>query len=215
MSAVVTITPEILIEQRVMLHDVPWDIYEGLMRAQEDSSTPRFTYEDGQLEIYMPSQKHEKIADFLADIVKTAAEEYGLEVLSLGSTTFKKQEARKGVEPDGCFYLQSYDAVFGMENIDLAAFPPDLVVEIDVTSPSLDRFPIYAGFRVPEIWRYFNEKVGIYILHGGEYIAAESSAALPALAGADLTRFLAASQTEKRSVWLKNIRAWVTEHLTH
>ena len=209
MAAVITPTQNILIEQRVFLRGVSWEIYEGLMNAHEDSGAPRFTYDSGQLEIYMPSQKHEKTAEFLADIVKAVADESGLEVLSLGSTTFKKEEAKRGVEPDGCFYLQSYDAVFGQDKIDLARFPPDLAVEIDVTSPSLDRFPIYADFRVPEIWRYVKDTVEIYVLRGGQYVAARQSAALPIVTADALTRFLAASQTEKRSVWLKNIRAWL------
>ena len=157
----------------------------------------------------MPSLKHEKKSEFLGDIVKTIGEEREIEMLSIHSTTFKKDDIERGVEPDGCFYLQSYDAVFGQDKIDLARFPPDLAVEIDVTSPSLDRFPIYADFRVPEIWRYVKDTVEVYVLRGGQYVAARQSVALPIVTADALTRFLAASQTEKRSVWLKNIRAWL------
>lgn len=32
--------------------------------------------------------------------------------------------------------------------------PPDLVLEIDITSSSLDKRPIYAAFGVSELWRY-------------------------------------------------------------
>lgn len=32
--------------------------------------------------------------------------------------------------------------------------PPDLALEIDLTSKSLDRLPIYARFGGPEVWRY-------------------------------------------------------------
>lgn len=210
MSAVLTEQEtQILIEQRVVLHNVSWESYESLMKSQEDSSAPRFTYDGGELEIYLPSQKHEKSAEFLTDIVKTIAEEREIEVLSLGSTTFKRENVRRGVEPDGCFYIQSYDAVFNVEKIDLEKYPPDLVIEVDVTSPSIDRFPIYALLGVPEIWRYAKEQVKIHLLQGKKYIETAESRALPPVTGEILTRFLTQSQTEKRSVWLKKLREWI------
>ena len=140
---------QVVIEEHVILSDVSWESYERLLKDHEDRSVPRFIYNDGVLEIYMPSQKHEKKAEFLADILRTIAEEREIEILSLRSTTFKKDSTKKGVEPDGCFYMQSYERVFGMETIDLELFPPDLVIEIDIFSPSIDRFPIYAEFKVP------------------------------------------------------------------
>ena len=209
---IVANSTQIIIEERVVLHDVPWEIYEGLMTTHTDHSAPRFTYDQGQLEIYMPSQKHEKNAELLGDLVKTIAEERDIEVLSLGSTTFKKEESAKGVEPDGCFYLQSYEVVFGTEKIDIEVFPPDLVLEIDVTSPSIERFPIYADFRVPEIWRHVKEKVKIYILHGSAYIEVGESLVFPQVTATVLTGFLLASQTEKRSLWLKSVREWMRAH---
>ena len=197
---------QVVIEKHVILSNVSWQSYEQLLKDHEDQSAPRFIYNNGILEIYMPSQKHEKKAEFLADIVRTIAEEREIEILSLRSTTFKKDSTQKGVEPDGCFYLQSYDKVFGMEKIDLEQFPPDLIIEIDIFSPSINRFPIYAEFKVPEIWRYSNDEVRIHLFDGENYQESAESRTLPKITGEFLTRMLAESETTKRSAWLKNVR---------
>jgi len=31
--------------------------------------------------------------------------------------------------------------------------PPDLVIEIDIPSPSFSKLPIYADMGVPDVWR--------------------------------------------------------------
>ncbi len=202
---------QIIVEEHVVLHDVPWDFYEQLMKQYEDSSAPRFAYDQGELEIYMPSLKHEKKAEFLGDIVKAITEELEIEILSIRSTTFKESSFKKGAEPDGCFYLQSYDKVFGMEKIDLQKYPPDLIIEVDIFSPSINRFPIYAHFKVAEIWRYQKDEVKIYLFDGKKYLESNESLALPKVTGEILTTWLAESETMKRSVWLKNVRNWVSQ----
>lgn len=202
---------QIMIEEHIVLSGVSWNVYEQLMKDHEDRSAPRFIYDQGDLEIYMPSQKHEKKAEFLGDIVKVITEEKEVESLSIRSTTFKKSDVEKGVEPDGCFYLQSYDKVFGMNKIDLEKYPPDLVIEVDIFSPSINRFPIYAVFKVPEIWRYQKDEVKIYLFDGKKYFEADESLALPKVTGEVLTNWLAESETMKRSAWLKNVRKWVNQ----
>ena len=211
MSAVITTTaaPEIVVEQRIVLPCVSWETYERIMREHEDRIAPRFTYDNGELEIYMPTRKHEKTAEVLSDIVKIITEERGMEILSLRSTTYKKNNPKqRGVEPDGCFYVQSYEQVFGIEEFDLLKFPPDLVIEVDITSPSIDRFPIYADLGVSEIWRYSNEKVEILQLQNGEYAEVNESLALPKVTGDVLIEFLNLGRTEKRLAWIKKVREW-------
>ena len=202
---------QVLIEEHIILRGVSWKTYEALMKEHESRSAPRFTYNQGCLEIYMPSLKHEKKSEFLGDIVKTIGEEREIEMLSIHSTTFKKDDIERGVEPDGCFYLQSYDKVFGMEDFVPEQFPPDLVIEVDIFSPSINRFPIYAEFKVPEIWRYKADEVKIYLFDGKDYFETTESVALPEVTGELLTRFLAESETMKRSAWLKTVRQWARE----
>jgi len=89
--------------------------------------------------------------------------------------------------------------------------PPDLVVEIDITSRSLDTFPLYAEMGVPEVWRFVGRRVAIYLLVAGAYQEATASAALPPLTSDLLTDFLAESRARSRTAWVRALRAWARQ----
>ena len=48
--------------------------------------------------------------------------------------------------------------------------PPDLVLEVDITHPSLDKLSIFAAVGVPEVWRYDGERVRMLALAGDSYV---------------------------------------------
>jgi Uma2 family endonuclease len=200
-------------EQRVILKGVSWETYERLLAEHQESSGTRFTYNCGFLEIVVLSARHEKPNRTLALLVEVLAEEMQLNIERLGSTTFKRRDLLKGFEPDSCFYIQHADAISGKENIDLSVDPPpDLVIEIDITSPSLDKLPIYAAVGVPEVWRYDGEQVTIYRLEGESYGTEARSAVLPPLTGEVATNFLDESTQLKSTVWLRRVREWARTH---
>ena len=76
-------------EQRVVLHNICWDLYERLLCAHQDRPVPRFTYDRGHLEIVSPSSEHEEITDTVSLLVNVVAEELGINVKGFGSTTFR------------------------------------------------------------------------------------------------------------------------------
>lgn len=196
-------------EQRVVLQGVSWATYERLLDDLKDSSSPRLTFDRGVLEVMSPSVEHEESNRTIALLVEVLAEEFGIDVRSLGSTTFRREDLEQGFEPDSCFYVQNEARVRGKGEIDLAVDPPpDLVVEVDITSPSLPKLPLYARVGVPEVWRYDGERMTVYRLAADDYEAAEVSAVLPGVTRDDLTRFLAESRTQRRTVWLKGAREW-------
>ena len=208
----IPLAPVIATEQRLVLYDVSWTTYKQLLLNYQDKSSPRFTYDKGTLEILMPSRTHEATSRFFEVFVSAIVEERELEIHSIGSTTNKREDLQRGAEPDTGFYLQNAALVPSVGDIDLSIYPPpDLVVEIDVTSPSLDKFPIYAEMGVPEIWRYVvkNDAVTIFLLQAGKYVPATESLALPPVTAEILTRFLQASRrTKRRSEWLRELRSW-------
>lgn len=65
--------------------------------------------------------------------------------------------------------------------------PPDIVGEVDLTHESLVKFPIYAVFGVPEVWRYDGQALTIHHLQQGQYVAARASQALPLITSDTLT----------------------------
>lgn len=196
-------------EQRIVLYGIGWETYEHLLADQQDASVPRFAYDRGMLEIMSPNPEHEKINRNIALLVEVLAEEMDIEVEDLGSTTFRREDLKRGFEPDSCFYIQNEERIRGKARIDLTVDPPpDLIIEIDITSPSLDKFPIYARIGVPEVWRYDGKRIAIFELKGDKYAEVLESAVLPPLTGDILSRFARESTTSRRRDWMRKVREW-------
>ena len=200
-------------EQRVVLHNIGWDTYERLLADHENNSAPRLTYDRGELEIMSPSPEHEKFNRRIAQLVLAVAEELDIEAEDLGSTTFRREDLERGFEPDSCFYIQNEEQVRGKARIDLAMDPPpDLVTEIDITSPSFSKLPIYAQIGVPEVWRYDGERMTILVLEGSDYAERTESIVLPPVTSNVLTDFVEKSKSMKRTAWLEVVREWSREN---
>ncbi len=195
---------------RVVLKNISWQSYQSLIVDFEREPAMRLTYDRGTLEIRMPLAPHETYKKILGRLIEAATEELNLEIRSLGSLTCSREDLAKGLEPDQCYYIQNESIVRGVEQIDLAKLPPpDLAVEIDITSSSLDRFSIYAALKVTEIWRYDGQILTIYGLVGSEYVIRESSIALPRLKTGDILRFLSLSQSLGENNLVKQFRQWL------
>jgi Uma2 family endonuclease len=176
---------------RVILHSISWQTYQSLVTDFESEPAIRLTYDRGTLEIRMPLDPHETYKKLLGRLIEAATEELNLEIRSLGSRTCDREDLKRGLEPDQCYYIQNEALVRDVEQIDLTTFPPpDLAVEVDITSSSLDRFSIYADLGVPEIWRYDGQSLIMYHLQAGQYIPCDRSIALTPLSASDLTQFL-------------------------
>ncbi|MGB7923565.1 MAG: Uma2 family endonuclease [Pyrinomonadaceae bacterium] len=200
-------------EQRVVLTGVSWNTYERLLIDLENQSAPRLTFDRGLLEIMSPSGEHERYNRTISLLVEVLAEELDIDVDNLGSTTFRREDIERGFEPDSCFYIRHAEAVRGKARIDLANDPaPDLVIEIDITSGSLDKFPIYAQVGVPEIWRFDGSDLTIFRLVSGSYERLDVSSAFPLMTSGVLTGFIRESETLRRTAWLRKLRAWIDEH---
>jgi Uma2 family endonuclease len=114
-----------------------------LIRDFEREPALRLTYDRGTLEIRMPLDPHETFKKLLGRLIETATEELDLEIRSLGDRTCDREDLARGLEPDQCYYIQHEAQVRGIAQIDLAQFPPpDLAVEVDITSSSLNRLAV-------------------------------------------------------------------------
>src|SRR5262249_46154880 len=139
---------------RLIISGVSWEDYEDLLEDLAGKTTVRVLYDEGTLEIMSPLLEHEVYKELISYLVRAFADEKNLPLESLGSTTWKLRQIRKGTEPDACFYVTNAYRIVGKLNIDLSVDPPpDIVVEIDTTSRSRRKFAIYAALHVPEIWR--------------------------------------------------------------
>jgi len=195
---------------RVLLHQITWEQFEHLLVDLGDHRAARLAYDNGTLEIMTPLPEHEYFKEVIGDAVKDITETLDIDYASYGSTTWRKRLKMAGVEPDNCFYVQREAWVRGRLDLDLSQGdpPPDLALEIDITSKSLDRFPIYARLEVPELWCYDEGALKIYHLREGEYVEATTSLALPMLPIQELPQILEQHRIEGRLAVRRAVRAW-------
>jgi Uma2 family endonuclease len=178
-------------------HDVPWEEYEEILDQVGEATWLRISYDDGTLQIMTVGSKHEKYATFIESLVGAVRLRLRLNILFFGSSTMRKAKKRKGTEPDACFYVQTAAALGRRLDLDFAVDPPpDVVVEVDLHSDSISKFPIYAGLGVPEIWLYDGRDLTIHLLESEQYVPATQSNALPLLSGPLLTKYLTAMREE-------------------
>lgn len=199
---------------QVVLQTVSWTTYQALIHDLESEPGKRLTYDQGKLEIMVPLPPHEAYKSLLARLVEVTTEEAAVEIRSLGSTTWSREDLQKGLEADECYYIQHEQAVRGKDEIDLTVDPPpDLAIEVDNTSSSMNRMAIYAALGIPEVWRFDGETLTISHLVQGRYVAQENSEVLPILQRADILRFLQTSQTMGETSWIREFRQWVRTKL--
>lgn len=160
---------------RVTIEGVSWDEFESILQELGEKRSLRVAYSNSTLEIMLPLPEHEKPKDIISDIVKILLKKTGRKYEPFGSTTFK-QENIAGVEPDACFYIQNYQRMIGRRRIQPGDPPPDLAIEIDVTSPTT--LDAYVAIATPELWVY-NDKLSIYLFNDGGYIKSDHSPTFP------------------------------------
>jgi len=166
--------------QSVLLFPVSWKTYDSLFNDLLDKSAIRLTYAQGCLEITMTlSPVHEEYSSLIHDLIVILSDELDIEIRSLGSTTLRREDIERGLEPDNTYYIQHDALVRNREDrmkLDLMQLPPpDLVVEIDITHHSIEKLPIYLALGVPEVWRYNGKHLQIYQLRQEQYVLCEGS----------------------------------------
>ncbi len=206
--------PQAPAREYVLLRGIAWETFEALIRDLESQPSKRLTYDDGVLEIWMPQPPHERYKKFIARLIEVMTEELEVEICSLGSCTWRRPDLAKGVEADECYYVQNEGLIRGRMEINLAFDPPpDLAIEIDITSLSLPRLPIYGALGVPEVWRFDGEQLVFLQLAEGEYGEMERSLALPLITSAELMDWLNRAQEMGETSWARSLRRWVQEKL--
>jgi Uma2 family endonuclease len=170
-------------EQRFLIHNVSWAQYEALLAAFEDHSGFKATYLKGELELMSPSLLHEKTGRFTARLLDVFCAERGIDIYFYGSTTFKKRAAERGAEPDECFSLREI-----VEEAELA--PPDIALEVVITSGWIDKLDVYRGLDVAEVWFWKQGRFWVYHLGSEGYHQASKSRFLTGLSFEQLAQFV-------------------------
>jgi Uma2 family endonuclease len=196
--------------QHIVMDDISWDTYQALLEDLGDGRSSRLAYDQGVLEIIMPSDFHEFINHLLEAMIRALVEELGLRMRGYGSTTLEREDLQKGAEPDCCFYIQNLDRILG-KRLNLATDPPpDLAIEVDIPSSSRRRFGIYLQLQIPEVWRYTKRNgIQIYQFVNGDYVECEFSPTFPMISGKVLMQFLQMPENEDDVSVIRALRQWL------
>ncbi len=201
-------------EQRFVLEDVDWQFYESLLQKVGDRHI-FVTYDRGRLELMSPSFRHDKRARYIGLLVNVLAEELRIPIQGGGSTTFRREDLDRGLEPDQCFYVANANRILGKEELDLSVDPPpDLAIEVEITLRAIKRVPIYESLGIPELWRDDGEHVRVFKLSAaGRYEETAKSLGFPMLPPHQIDRLLGLATGMDEMNWTRTVREWVKMHL--
>ncbi len=202
------------IEQYLILEDVGWELYESVLKSVGDNAI-RVTFDRGRIEIISPRWEHENIARLLGRLVEMLTLELDMQIASGGSVTLRDKSKQRGTEPDQCYFFKNASKMRGKKGAWISGIDPapDLVIEIDITSPSIDREPIYASIGVPEIWRWDGKRLMCLHLKNGKYIPAKFSASFKDLEVARLKRFVDQLRIKDENAIVRGFLEWMRKSL--
>jgi Uma2 family endonuclease len=200
------------LEVQSVLGGVAWSDYTRFLEILGDYPL-RHTYDRGTLEMMAPRKDHDWIKSFLGRIVETVAFDFDINIQCIGSTTVADESTGRGFQPDEAYYLANEPVVRGKSTYEPGVDPPpDLLVEVDVTSSSVQRMPAFAALGIPEVWRYDGERLGIFLLEmHGQYREVNRSVGLPVLTSQHINHALLQLKLQAENSVLRSLLAALHE----
>ncbi len=194
-------------ENRVLLRNIEWKVYEIILNARGEYRNPRLSYYQGQLELMAPLEEHESASNLIDKFINILTEEKDIGLKSLASTTLNRPDLRAGAEPDQCYYVKNEHLVRG-RTVDLNTDPPpDLVIEVDITHTDINKNALYKDLGVPEFWRFNGKVLTIYSLSEGQYQELEVSPTFPWITKEMLYQFLEDAQQRGETSAKRSLRS--------
>ena len=138
-------------DTRIVAAGVTWEDYENLVNQVGKARNFRIAFDGMNIEMMTLGPFHERQKSRLDLFIAFVAGELKVRSQPMGSTTWRRKKLKRAIESDLCYYfepakLAAVAAAADSDNID--DFPnPDLVVEVDVSPPKIDRSGIYAALR--------------------------------------------------------------------
>ena len=143
----------------------------------------------------------------IGQIVETFSERRGIEILSCASTTFKRPDLDRAFEPDESYSIAHADQIRPKDEVDLQIDPPpDLVIEVEITSSAIAKLQLFAAMGVPEVWRHDGSRLEMLGLEGAGYRPLASSPSLPGLTAAMINAVLARRFEQGETALIKEFR---------
>jgi Uma2 family endonuclease len=166
-------------EKLVTLTDVSWEEFKGIEAQLKNNRSVRLSYLSGILEIMSPiGDKHEYVKRTLAYLLEAYMRELGIRFYGRGGFTLEEPGYASGT-PDESYCIGTDKKT------------PDIVIEIIVTSGTIDRKELFKPKKVPEVWFWKSDEIKIFWLNEvGEYQEVNRSGFFPNLDPALLLKYI-------------------------
>ena len=167
-------------EKLVTVPNVSWEEFKAIEAQLKDNSNVRLSYLSGMLEIMSPiGEQHEFVKSTLGLLLEAYMKELGIRFYRRGGFTLEEPGYVSGT-PDESYSIGTKTEV------------PDIVIEVIVTSGSINRKELFKPKKVPEVWFWKSNQIKIFRLNAaGEYEFVNRSGFLPNLDPALLLRYIA------------------------
>ncbi|MBW4603983.1 MAG: Uma2 family endonuclease [Calothrix sp. FI2-JRJ7] len=151
------------LEERVVtLRGVTWERFKAIEAPLLDNHDVKLTYLAGVLEIMSPiGREHEYIKSTLSLLLETYMRKKGVRFYKRGGFTLEAPGYASGT-PDESYCIGRDKQI------------PDIVIEVIVSSGTINRKELYKPLRVPEVWFWKSGELRIFQLdpaaiHVGEH----------------------------------------------
>jgi Uma2 family endonuclease len=167
-------------EKVVTLRCVSWEQFKAIEAQLENNREAKLTYLSGMLEIMSPiGDEHEYVKTTLGYLLEAYMRELGIRFYGRGGFTLEEPGYASGT-PDESYCIGSNKET------------PDIVIEVIVTSGTIDRKELYKPKKVPEVWFWKSNSIRIFCLNAaGEYEEINRSHFFPNLDTAMLLEYIA------------------------
>ena len=164
-------------EKLVTVPNVSWEEFKAIEAQLKDNRNVRLSYLSGMLEIMSPiGEQHEFVKSTLGLLLEAYMKELGIRFYRRGGFTLEEPGYASGT-PDESYSIGTKTEV------------PDIVIEVIVTSGSINRKELFKPKKVPEVWFWKSNQIKIFRLNAaGEYEFVNHSGFLPNLDSALLLR---------------------------
>lgn len=166
-------------EKLVTVRDVSWEEFKGIEALLKDNRNVRLSYLSGMLEIMSPiGEEHEEVKSTFGLLLEAYMKELGIRFYKRGGFTIEEPGYASGT-PDESYSVGTKREV------------PDIVIEIIVTSGTINRKELYKPKKVPEVWFWKSSEIKIFRLtEQGEYEEVNRSNFFPNLDKALLLQYI-------------------------
>lgn len=153
-------------DRTTLISDSTWAEYQEL-----NLPNCLISFRNGIITIVSPGKNHEIISDLIRAVIWAYCRQINLLPFTFNQTrlTYEGKEGKEGKEPDVAYS-------FGADKE-----KPDLAVEVNLTSGSLDDLTKYQYLGIPEVWIWEKNRIKFFVRDSTGYSESSTSICLPGL----------------------------------